>query len=224
MISRAQIKAARAMLDWSQKALAEKCESVSEPTIKLIETGKINSTPETLGALQKTLEDGGIEFLPQNGVRFRDDLITVIERQDEDDNVYLKLLDDIFYTLKGQENAEVLFSFVNNALTPSEALEKQKLLRKAGIKFRFMVKHSDEYLIYPLEEYRWLPEGQFLNNPAIVYGNKFAVLVQEAGTRQPLKFILINDASIAEVKRKEFEIIWNISEKPGHSTAQVSHD
>jgi transcriptional regulator with XRE-family HTH domain len=223
MISREQIKAARAMLDWSQRALAENCESVSEPTIKLIETGKINSTPETLGALQQTLEDAGIEFLPQHGVRFRDDLLTVIERHDENDNVYLKLLDDMFYTLK-DTGGEVLFSFVDNSVTPEIAIEKQKLIRSQGVRFRFLVRNDDNYLIWPVEEYRYLPEGQFLNNPAIVYGNKFAVLVQEPGWRQPMKFILINDPSIAEIKRKEFEIIWNTSKPATKTTVEAVND
>lgn len=211
------------MLDWSQKSLAEHCESVSEPTIKLIETGKINSTPETLGAIQKTFEDAGIEFLPQNGVRFRDDLISVIERKNEDDNVYLKLLDDIFYTLK-DTHGEVLFSFVDNSRSSEEALSKQKFIRANGISFRFLVRNGDDYLIYPLDEYRFLPKGHFLNNPAIVYGDKFAVLVQEPGTRKPQKFILINDPSIAEIKRKEFDIIWNIGEQPSVTVAEETYD
>ncbi|MCB9990765.1 MAG: helix-turn-helix transcriptional regulator [Rhodospirillales bacterium] len=212
MISRAQIKAARAMLDWSQKVLASHCDSVSEPTIKLIETGKINSTPETLGAIQKTFEDAGIEFLPQHGVRFRDDLLTVLEKKSEDDNVYLRLMDDIFNTVRST-HSEILFSFIDQALAPEEVIDRQLMIRKSGAPMRFLVRYGDTKLRYPLDEYKYLPKGHYLTNPCIVYGNKFALMLNDWG-----KAVIINDPAVAELKRKEFDIIWEYGEKPETST------
>lgn len=212
MISREQIKAARAMLDWSQKVLARHCETVSEPTIKLIETGKINSTPETLGAIQKTLEDAGVEFLPQRGVRFRDDLLTVIEGR-RDVNIFLRLLDDIYYSLKDR-GGEVLWSFVDEGLSPPEVVERENMIRKAGIRYKSLIRYGDMNFQHDTEEYRWLPKGQFLANLTAIYSDKFAVIVNKPGTSQVEKIILIKNASIAEMKRKEFEIIWNYCEQP----------
>ena len=212
MISREQIKAARAMLDWSQKALASQCASVSEPTIKLIETGKINSTPETLGAIQKTFEDAGIEFIPQHGVRFRDDLLTIIEGR-KDVNIFLRLLDDIYYTLKDTYD-EVLWSFVDEGLSPPEVMERETIIRNNGITYRTLIRYGDNSFCYDSEEYRWLPKGQFLTNLTAVYKDKFAIVVNKADTKEVEKIIIIKNPSIAEMKRKEFEIIWNYSEKP----------
>ena len=218
MISRQQIKAARAMLDWSQKLLAEKCADVSEPTIKLIESGKVNSTENTLAALKRTFESAGIEFTPQNGVRIRDDLLTVIEKMDTADNVYLQLLDDIFYTLKGRYG-EVLWSFIDEKVSNQDIIDRELMIRRSGNTVRSLVRYGDTYLTYPLDEYRYLPKGYFLNNPCVVYGNKFAMVLNNEQ-----KVLIIHDVAVAELKRKEFEIIWSIGLKPETTTAERKYE
>lgn len=223
MLSKEQIRAGRAMLNWSQKELARRCGDISEPTIKLIELGKIKSTEKTLNIVLQTFEDAGLEFLPQNGVRFRDDLLTVFERIDANENVFLKLLDDVYYTLKGTYG-ELLYSFVDNSISPDEVVQREMLLRKDGISMRSLVRHGDTHLIYPLNEYRWLPKGFYLNNPTLVYADKFAVVIQNAKTNAIDKVIIIHDAAVAAVKKKEFEIIWSTAESPPKTTAGKTHE
>lgn len=213
MISREQIKAARAMLDWSQSDLAAHCGTVSTPTVKLIETGKINSTPETLGALQKTLEDAGLEFIPQNGVRFRDDLVTIIDGKNST-NIFLRLLDDIYYTVKRSGGGEVLWSFSDESLSPPEVIAREKMIREAGAAFRNLIRYGDTSFHYGSDEYRWLPKGRFLHNITVVYGDKLATIVKKPDSSDVSKIIVINDRSIAEMKRMEFDIIWNYSNTP----------
>lgn len=208
MISRTQIKAARAMLDWSQQKLAENCKEISVPTIKLIESGKVNSTPTTLSLIKRTFESSGLEFLPQNGVRFRDDFITIFEKFDEDDLVYLRLMDDIYSTMS-RNPAEILFSFVDQSLAPEAVIDRQAMIRKTGSPMRFLVKHGDTHLRFPKDEYRYLPKGHYLTNPCIVYGDKFALMVNDWE-----KVVIINDPAVAELKRKEFDIIWEYGVQP----------
>lgn len=212
MITREQIKAARALLDWNQKQLAEQA-GLSEPTIKLIETGKINSKPDTLLVIQTTLENASIEFLPQKGVRFKDDLITVIEKKDPHDNVYMKLMDDVFYTTRSKPT-EILFSFVDQSISPPEVISKQKLIRESGARMRFLIRNGDKKLLFPAEEYRYLPTGFYLNNPTVIYGDKYAVAVIDFSGRNIEKVIIIHDKDIAAIKKNEFEIIWQYGEKP----------
>lgn len=68
MISIRQIKAARALLAWSQADLAE-ASGVSEPTIARLEAqdGPIGGRPETGEALVTALEKAGVEFIAENG-------------------------------------------------------------------------------------------------------------------------------------------------------------
>jgi predicted transcriptional regulator len=67
-VSIRQIKAARALLDWSQDDLALNS-GVSAPTVKRLEAaeGDIGGRAKTAEALVAALQKAGIEFLPENG-------------------------------------------------------------------------------------------------------------------------------------------------------------
>jgi transcriptional regulator with XRE-family HTH domain len=67
-VSIRQIKAARALLDWSQEQLAAEAE-VSIPTIKRLEAqdGPLGGRSETGGKIRLALEAAGIEFIDENG-------------------------------------------------------------------------------------------------------------------------------------------------------------
>ncbi|WP_386167230.1 helix-turn-helix transcriptional regulator [Sulfitobacter pontiacus] len=67
-VSIRQVKAARALLDWSQSDLAESS-GVSLPTIKRLETtdGPIGGREETASAICTALEFAGVEFIAENG-------------------------------------------------------------------------------------------------------------------------------------------------------------
>ncbi len=68
MITIPQLKAARALLGWSQSDLA-KHSSVSEPTIARLESleGHLGGRAETGAKIRSALEKGGIEFIEENG-------------------------------------------------------------------------------------------------------------------------------------------------------------
>ncbi|MSX01578.1 MAG: transcriptional regulator [Actinobacteria bacterium] len=67
MIDAAQMRAGRALLGWSQGDLGEKS-GVSLPTIKRMESvGPGRSAGNTVAAVQKALEDAGVQFIPENG-------------------------------------------------------------------------------------------------------------------------------------------------------------
>ena len=68
MISVRQMKAARALLAWSQGDLAA-ASGISEPTIARLEStdGPVGGRAETAQALVVALEKAGVEFIPENG-------------------------------------------------------------------------------------------------------------------------------------------------------------
>ncbi|WP_318012997.1 MULTISPECIES: helix-turn-helix transcriptional regulator [unclassified Mesorhizobium] len=63
-----QIRAARALLQWDQKALAERSK-VSLATIKRLEPlpGPLRANRVTIDALRRAFESAGIQFIPENG-------------------------------------------------------------------------------------------------------------------------------------------------------------
>jgi transcriptional regulator with XRE-family HTH domain len=62
------IRAARALLRWDQRQLAE-ASSVSLPTVKRLESkpGMLVAHASTLAALKRALEAAGVEFIDENG-------------------------------------------------------------------------------------------------------------------------------------------------------------
>ena len=62
------IRAARALLRWDQRDLAE-ASSISLPTIKRLESkpGPLEAHTSTVAALVRALETAGIEFIDENG-------------------------------------------------------------------------------------------------------------------------------------------------------------
>jgi transcriptional regulator with XRE-family HTH domain len=69
MISVRQMKAARALLAWSQSDLAQNS-GVSEPTIARLESAdsqELGGRADTAEKLQRALERAGVEFIPENG-------------------------------------------------------------------------------------------------------------------------------------------------------------
>lgn len=67
-VSIEQLKAARALVRWSQNDLAKQSK-VSIPTVKRLEaqTGPIGGRKETAAAIIEALESAGVEFIPENG-------------------------------------------------------------------------------------------------------------------------------------------------------------
>ncbi|MDO9416220.1 helix-turn-helix domain-containing protein [Pararhizobium sp.] len=63
-----QLRAARALLRWSQQDLADKCD-VSVPTIKRLEAmdGELSGHSNTLKTIEAALIAAGVQFIPENG-------------------------------------------------------------------------------------------------------------------------------------------------------------
>jgi transcriptional regulator with XRE-family HTH domain len=68
VITTRQVKAARALLGWSQEDLARRS-GVSEPTIARLETldGPLAGRESTAQKIQIALDAGGVEFIAENG-------------------------------------------------------------------------------------------------------------------------------------------------------------
>jgi predicted transcriptional regulator len=63
-----QIRAARMLLRWEQRDLAE-ASGVSLPSIKRLETqpGELAAQGRTVKAIADALEKAGVQFIPENG-------------------------------------------------------------------------------------------------------------------------------------------------------------
>jgi predicted transcriptional regulator len=74
MLTPAQCRAARGLLDWTQQELADKAE-VGVVTIRLLEAGQTIARRATLQVIERAFEQAGVEMISAGdggaGVRFR---------------------------------------------------------------------------------------------------------------------------------------------------------
>jgi transcriptional regulator with XRE-family HTH domain len=68
VITTRQVKAARALLGWSQADLARRS-GISDPTIARLESaeGELGGREDTADKIRKAIESAGIEFIDENG-------------------------------------------------------------------------------------------------------------------------------------------------------------
>jgi transcriptional regulator with XRE-family HTH domain len=66
MVTPAQCRAARGLLDWSQQALSEKA-GVGVVTIRQLEAGLHEPRRATLDVVRRCLVSAGVEFIDGNG-------------------------------------------------------------------------------------------------------------------------------------------------------------
>jgi predicted transcriptional regulator len=68
LVTTRQIKAARALLAWSQSDLADRS-GISEPTVARLEAvdGELGGRDNTTRKIRAAIETAGIEFISENG-------------------------------------------------------------------------------------------------------------------------------------------------------------
>jgi transcriptional regulator with XRE-family HTH domain len=202
-----QIRAARALLNWSRDDLAT-ATALSADTIRRIESGSLQPRISTVAAIKVAFEQRGVEFLPRNGVAQRDETLSVIEGKD----FYIKLLDDIYHTLK-DVGGEVLFFCADDRNVNPEALLAENRLREAGLRFRNLIEEGNTTIIGSPDEYRTIPSAFFHHELQVTYGSKVAHCL---GTKE--RVIIVNDKSWATMARKTFDLIWYTARPVNGST------
>jgi transcriptional regulator with XRE-family HTH domain len=74
-VTSAQVRMARAALNWTVRDLAE-ATGLHRNTVTNLEVGRYAGDPETLSNIKRVLEKAGVEFINENGggpgVRLRD--------------------------------------------------------------------------------------------------------------------------------------------------------
>jgi transcriptional regulator with XRE-family HTH domain len=208
-----QLRAARALLDWSVEDLATAVDMTREALYK-IERGTVQPQRATVEALLRAFDEYGVVFTDGDGVRLRRDVFRVIEGPDP----YLSLLEDVFMTLRGT-GGEVLFFYVDNAKSPQAVIDSDLRMRHDGIRFRSLIDEEKPYCLYPLREYRCIPHEDFHNNTMVVYGNKVGVMIGGNAACH-----LIRDQSYADTMTRIFERLWKTHKMPRETTAPVTYD
>lgn len=212
MITTAQIRGARGILNWSQGDLSDRTD-ISATSIGSIENGLTQPRESTLAVIQKAFEDAGIEFLPNDGIRKKSELINFFRGE----KGFCDFYDDIYHTALALHGKN---TFLVNNVEESVFLKwgkdiflshSERMKKLDGITYKILVQEGDtNFVASSYAEYRWLPKEFFSTVPFYVYGNKLAVILfEEEPTVLVFEYPLISQAY-----RKQFEAMWEISHNP----------
>ena len=210
-----QIRAARALLGWSQGELADRA-GLSQTGIARIESGAHQPTGQTLTKILRAFQKAYVEFIP-DGVRKISDIVTVRDGAD----CYMDILDEAIEAL-APHGGEILFWGADERRSTAPVIDKTRLMRRAGIGMRFLIRDGDDYFMGRAEEYRWLGQDLFIDSDVkIMFANTISYFVSWRGG---LKIITIRDEHIANENRKIFNHFWNGAQGPRRSSASVFYE
>jgi len=208
MLDAPQIRAARALLNWSREDLAQ-ASGLSVPALARVELGDAQARPTTMDRIKATFEGAGVVFTEGSGVRLRTEIVQIYKGTSA-----LETLFNEIYTFASKEGtkAELLCSgfsgeqLFNNLSKEFIQLHSERMSELGGIYFKTLISEDEEDNYYSVKysEYRKLPKDFFLGVPFYVYGNHLAII-----TLSPLvQVILIDEKNIAEVYRQQFKVLW----------------
>jgi len=212
MITPTQMRAARAMLDVSQGHVAEYL-GIAANTLSKIESGQSDVSGTRLTDIQRFYEREGVEFTENDGVKRNLNPIFFIDT-DTHEETYLKILEDVSEQLKGHKNPELLIMYSDDKVSSKKVNDKYRQMRNEGIKMRQLIEEGNTYMMGPLEEYRYIKKGFFINRVTLVYGDRIA-----NETSNVLRASIRVDPINAEIQRNTFNMLWSILEQPVESTS-----
>lgn len=207
MITGKQIRAARVLLDWDAEDLADKS-GLNRETIFNIERGTVQARPGTLEKIVRAFSDHRVEFLEDQGVRYKPDDIQVLIGQEG----LITLLEDVYNACRRGVAGKIVISGISE-----DDFEKhlgaydEKYLAKMGelsnVSMRHIIAEGDHKVISNnYSEYRWTPRAQFKAVPFYVYADKLAIIL--FSSRPSPKIFVIQSIDVADAYRLQFEGMW----------------
>jgi len=211
MITAAQLRAARGLMDWTRSELA-KASGLSAETIKNIEHGVYMPQEATIGAIVTAFAKNDVEFTDNNGVQMAKNVVQTYAGS----NGFKHFIDD-FYHVVSSGNMEVCINGVNDRYFVEELgdyaeMHFNRMNKVSNLTFRALAREGDDYLpATGYIHYRWLPGVLGETMPFCVYGDKLAVIIfSKDGT----KVVVITSKLVAKAYSEQFELLWKNSQEP----------
>ena len=206
-----QIRAARALLDWSQEDLAG-TSGLSVNTIRKIEMGHISPRNLTTNVIRQAIENAGLEFIDPEGIRRRHDDITVYQGLAELND----FLEDIQQTVKNTADEIAVVVGANSNLFLSDNMNKhcdkftQILNAYKGITIKCLLSDvSSIPLCMSGFESRSISKRYIDPVPFYIYGSNHAMVVP--GDRSSFRIIVLRSLLAAKTARRQFFSMWDMA-------------
>lgn len=207
MLTIEQIRAGRALLDWSQSDLADQA-GLSQTGIARIENGTNQPNSKTLEKIMNAFDSADIEFIDDTGVKKRKSEVKSLKGS----HGFKEFMDDVHNTLKN--GGEMCVSNVDEKnwirwMGQDAYDEHSKLMHSIGNKInsRILVKEGDTFFIASdFAEYRWFPEKLFNHQSFYAYGEKLALISFED---ENVEIMILNQKEFSQSYKVLFDIAWD---------------
>jgi len=209
MMTTHQLKAARALLDWTQQDLA-KAAGMHLNVINNLERGLTNPRQQTVEKLKKTLEAQGIIFIGARGVELARQAIS--SRKIEGETFLKALIDDILVNTKGK-NDEIftILADIRNFDAHDAPATKRFYDEKAkrGFKERLITRTMPGFYPRNAAQYRLIDAAALGGTDTVIYGDHVAFIVWTAQ-----EVMVLKGEAVAESQRRLFETLWAMGQEP----------
>jgi DNA-binding XRE family transcriptional regulator len=209
MISAAQLRAARGLLDWTRGELAEAAK-ISPETVKNIEHGTFRPQEHTAEAIVRAFAAHDVCFTESDGVQISKQLIKTFFGK----NGYVEYLDHIYSILKDGGNIRQ-FNTSEDVLGYGKEYSKMHLERMSKINnldARVLVLEGDNNFPANYCSYRWLQPKYTKNIPYYLYGKNVSMFSMKS--HEDLEIVSIQSELLTNIFAEQFDWFWNFSAVP----------
>jgi len=204
-----QIRAARALLDWSQEDLSKAC-GIARGSIKNIENELVVARKDTLKDIREAFEQKGVEFLSGSGIRLRTQSITVHSGP----AALEEFFDDVYKSMQSCKHKEIITSGADEKDYEDfdKALTEQHVARmtELDIVHKVLCRKGDSRFTTPYAQYRWVPSENYSGTPFYVYSDKLAIILWHP----KLEIVVMQYPQLVDAYRKQFFLQWAHAEIP----------
>ena len=213
IVSAAQVRAARAILDWGQEDLS-RASGLSLNTIRKIENGHISPRTSTSSALRRSIEDVGLELLDDDGVKRRDDLVNVYKGMDGYRKFWHQLLMDL------RESAHTVALALHSPETLSWFFSDQNIyaldvLNRPTIAASVKCLISDNEVspfLRPSFELRLTQRQNAIPLPWLICGNRYSIIAH-VDMGSPPYFVSFRIPQASRAFMVEYQQAWKVGQR-----------
>lgn len=213
-----QIRAARALLGWSQHDLAEKA-GLSQTGIARIENGTNQPNSKTLQKINAAFEDASIEFLGESGLRKKFGEVRTLRGPEG----LRELVEDIYTSCKKivettGNNEEIVYLYNAKPENWHKWLGKDwwdmhaRRMSSLGDKVqRIIAAEGNTYFISnSFSEHRWFPTELFNDQSIYAYADKLAFV----SFGETVSISVLENREFCSAFRTLFNIAWENVARP----------
>jgi transcriptional regulator with XRE-family HTH domain len=219
MITGRQIRAARGLMRWRVEDLAKKA-GLTREAITRMEDGSVQPREGSIAKIIRAFDQNGLEFIDNQGVRFKPNDIEVFEGPDR----FEDFTDFVCDHMK-QYGGDVCISavdegqFAKHRKDPENYRKRMKELVDSGnVRVRILATWSK--FTSSFAQFKWQPQQQGVTPTSFYAFGKCLALISFA--QEPPPYVVLHKSGpFAEAYKHAFEIAWENAKEPPKTEAKA---